>query len=193
MPWPWKKENTSSFQNWLFYWMSFTCLLRVLVAHNLCSSQQLCISHSNPPPPTQLRDARAKQRFHLVFACFPGSQGMHFFHGFAKSWAGVWQGFHLWQMNCAWCLEGGEVHSEFFTHKVGFHCISLTVKVNVLGIPQLGGRGGGSNDWCITMKCIFLMLSIIIMGQSTLEKQKTHKLDRNLPITTQQTWPFDLV
>ena len=36
----------------------------------------------------------------------------------------------------------------FFHARRGFHCLSLTVKVNASGIPQWGGLGI-SNDWCI--------------------------------------------
>ena len=146
--------------------MPYTCLLWFWVTYNLCSSQWLCNSHLNPPPPPNpIGGYLGKAEVHLVFAWFrfPGSWGMHFFHGFTiqhRGWAGAWRGFHLLWMNGAWRLEGGGVHSEFFPHKAGFHCISLTVKVNVPGIPKLG----------------------------TLENRK-HKLDRNLPITNVTFWP----
>ena len=43
-----------------------------------------------------------------------------------------------------------EIPMKFFPVRRNFHIISLTVKVNALGIPQWG-MPGVSNDWCIIL------------------------------------------
>ena len=53
----------------------------------------------------------------------------------------------IYSMNCAWCLEDGGVHSEYFTLKTGLslHFTDSKSKVNAPGTPQfffLGGGGG---------------------------------------------------
>ena len=49
--------------------------------------------------------------------------------------------------------RAGELTLNFIPARLGFHCISLLIKVNAPSIPQWGGGGGGlrgvSDDWCV--------------------------------------------
>jgi len=53
-------------------------------------------------------------------------------------------------MNCAWCLEGGGVHTEFFPHKTGLLLHFSDSKSECSEYLPMEEGVGFSNGWCIT-------------------------------------------